>query len=74
MLDGELLTREALRFFERALTAERALDERILDAVRGFPADAEPMSALRTGVSALGPVDPDHRDDEPEANVERRSA
>ncbi|HEY7472055.1 MAG TPA: citrate/2-methylcitrate synthase [Gemmatimonadota bacterium] len=67
LLDGELPKREALGTFERTLTGERALDGRTLDIVRRFPAEAEAMSALRTGVSALGLVDPDRGDDGPEA-------
>jgi citrate synthase len=72
LLDGDLPNREALAEFERALAGERALDEGTLAAVRRFPADAEPMSALRTGVSALGLVDPDRGDDGPAAT--RRKA
>ncbi|MGH7565700.1 MAG: citrate/2-methylcitrate synthase [Gemmatimonadota bacterium] len=72
LLDGELPTREDLGVFEGQLVSERSLDARTLDAIRGFPADAEPISALRTGVSALGMVDPDRNDDGPEAT--RRKA
>jgi citrate synthase len=72
LLDGELPTRAELQAFERALSSERPIDERTLEALRGYPADVEPMSALRTGVSALGMVDPDRDDDGPEAT--RRKA
>jgi citrate synthase len=72
LLDGELPTRAELQAFERALSSERAIDERTLEALRGYPADVDPMSALRTGVSALGMVDPDRDDDGPEAT--RRKA
>jgi len=72
LLDGDLPARGDLEAFRRRLVAERALDPRALDAVRGFPADADPMAALRTGVSALGMVDPDRGDDGPEAT--RRKA
>jgi citrate synthase len=72
LLDGELPTRAELQTFERALVAERAIDERTLAAIRGYPADVDPMSALRTGVSALGMIDPDRDDDGPEAT--RRKA
>ena len=72
LLDGELPTRAELQTFERALVSERAIDERTLAAIRGYPADVDPMSALRTGVSALGMVDPDRDDDGPEAT--RRKA
>jgi citrate synthase len=72
LLDGELPTRAELQAFERALSSERPIDERTLEALRGYPADVDPMSALRTGVSALGMVDPDRDDDGPEAT--RRKA
>jgi citrate synthase len=72
LLDGELPTRAELQTFERALVTERAIDERTLSAIRGYPADVDPMSALRTGVSALGMVDPDRDDDGPDAT--RRKA
>jgi citrate synthase len=72
LLDGELPTRAELQAFERALTSERAIDERTLEAIGGYPAEVDPMSALRTGVSALGMVDPDRDDDGPEAT--RRKA
>ena len=72
LLDGELPTSDALRAFERALIAERALDERTLETVRGFPSGAEPMAVLRTGVSALGLTDPDQGEDGTEAT--RRKA
>lgn len=72
LLDGELPSEAELAAFRIALAAERALDERTLDTIRGFPIDAEPMAALRTAVSALGLVDPDRGDDGPDAT--RRKA
>lgn len=72
LLDGRLPGRGELEAFGRGLAAERALDPRTLDAVRAFPADADPMAALRTGVSWLGMTDPDRGDGGPEAT--RRKA
>ncbi|HEU4463832.1 MAG TPA: citrate/2-methylcitrate synthase [Gemmatimonadota bacterium] len=72
LLDGELPSEPELAAFRAALAAERSLDERTLETIRGFPADAEPMAALRTTVSALGMVDPDRGDDGQEAT--RRKA
>jgi citrate synthase len=72
LLDGELPSEPELAAFRAALAAERSLDERTLETIRGFPSDAEPMAALRTAVSALGLVDPDRADDGPEAT--RRKA
>ena len=66
LLDGELPNRQALGAFERELAAERELDGETLAAVRRFP-PADPMSALRTGVSLLGQTDPDRSDDRREA-------
>ena len=62
LLDGELPQRGALREFERELAAVRALDAETLEAVRRFPRVADPMSALRTGVSLLGLMDPERGD------------
>ena len=67
LLDGELPDRRALQMFGRALAAERELDGETLDAVRRFPPAADPMSALRTGVSLLGLSDSDRSDGRPEA-------
>ena len=72
LLDGQLPTGEEFQEFVGRLASERSLDERTLDAVRKFPVEAEPMSALRTGVSTLGLADPDRDDDGPEAT--RRKA
>ena len=72
LLDGELPDVEALRGFERALAAQRSLDGETLEAVRRFPSTADPMSALRTGVSLLGLTDPDRGDNGAEAT--RRKA
>lgn len=72
ILEGELPDGESLRAFGRQLADERALDGETLDAVRRFPPAADPMSALRTGVSLLGLTDPDRGDDGPEAT--RRKA
>lgn len=72
LLDGRLPGRGELEAFGRRLAAERALDPRTLDAVRAFPEDADPMAALRTGVSWLGMTDPDRGDGGPEAT--RRKA
>ncbi|HJR54201.1 MAG TPA: citrate synthase [Gemmatimonadota bacterium] len=72
LLDGELPDVEELRGFERALAAQRSLDGETLEAVRRFPSTADPMSALRTGVSLLGLTDPDRGDNGAEAT--RRKA
>lgn len=72
LLDGELPGRKQLDDFIARLAAERALDERVLDLIRAYPSEAEPMAVLRTAVSSLGLVDPDAGDNSPEAT--RRKA
>jgi citrate synthase len=67
LLDGELPDGRGLREFHRELAAQRELDGETLEAVRRFPATADPMSALRTGVSLLGLTDPERDDDGREA-------
>ena len=67
LLDGELPDGRGLREFQRELAAQRELDGETLEAVRRFPPTADPMSALRTGVSLLGLTDPERSDDGREA-------
>ncbi|HUP20701.1 MAG TPA: citrate synthase [Gemmatimonadota bacterium] len=59
LLDGALPKRDALNAFRGELAAARELDDEVLDLLHGFPADADPMAALRTAVSAEGMFDPD---------------
>lgn len=57
--NGELPTREELEAFDEEMSAERTVDEEILDTVAALAeADAEPMAALRTAVSQLSSTDP----------------
>ncbi len=58
LLDGELPDEKGLGSFTRRLAEERALDDEVVDLLHGFAADAHPMAALRTGVSAEGMFDP----------------
>ncbi len=67
LLDGELPDGRGLREFQSELAAQRELDGETLEAVRRFPPAADPMSALRTGVSLLGLTDPDRGDQGREA-------
>ena len=67
LLDDALPRKGELEAFTAQLAAERALDERVLDLLHELPADAEPMAALRTAVSAIGMFDPDGADDSREA-------
>lgn len=70
--DGELPDRDELEAFRSRLAGQRALDDRALEILRQMPPEADPMSVLRTAVSALGTYDPDSEENTPEAN--RRKA
>src|SRR3712207_2927606 len=51
---GRLPTQAELDDLRGRLGASRELPEAVVETLRALPADAEPMDALRTGVSALG--------------------
>ncbi|MBW3660745.1 MAG: citrate synthase [Gemmatimonadetes bacterium] len=74
LLDGELPSRESLTAFTERLEAERGLDDEVLDLLHGFAADADPMAALRTAVSAEGMFDPDAGADPLDGEATRRKA
>ncbi|MCU4740976.1 citrate synthase [Natronoglomus mannanivorans] len=57
---GHLPNEDDLAAFTDSMTAERAIDDEILETVRALAdADEEPMAALRTVVSHLSAYDPD---------------
>jgi citrate synthase len=70
---GHLPDEGELREFEATMAGERAVDEEILD-VMGVLASlsAEPMAALRTGVSALSATEPEADADPEDADVALR--
>ncbi|HEX8146960.1 MAG TPA: citrate synthase [Pyrinomonadaceae bacterium] len=59
---GRLPKRDELDALRRELAASQRLPEEVVALMRGFPAEAEPMDALRTAVSALAFYDPGARD------------
>jgi citrate synthase len=63
---GHLPTRAELDAFCGKLWSNRSLPEGVVATLRALPADASPMDALRTGVSALGAVDHRLFDDVPD--------
>ncbi len=64
--NGTLPTADELDAFAADLASERAVDDDVLETVATLAAaGAEPMAALRTGVSMLGSYDPE-ADGEPE--------
>ncbi|MYE33698.1 MAG: citrate synthase [Gemmatimonadales bacterium] len=70
--NGRLPRRSELDEFEATLAAQRTLDPRTVEGLKGLPAETVPMSALRTGISLEGVYDPDAEDNSAEAN--RRKA
>lgn len=70
--NGELPGREQLDGLRRQLAAEAPLSDEVVEMLRGYPEDADPMAALRTAVSALGMYDP-NADDNSEAELRRKS-
>jgi len=65
--NGKLPNRGELEGLRRELETARQVDRRLLDIVRQFPHDADPMAALRTAVSAMALLDPEANDNsEPE--------
>ncbi|RKH18186.1 citrate (Si)-synthase [Corallococcus sp. CA047B] len=67
---GELPGAAALAAFRRELEAARAVPASVLSLV-GSLASAHPMEALRTGVSALGALDPESADHSKEASLRK---
>lgn len=74
LLEGGLPGAEALEEFTGRLAAERAPEDEVLDLLHGFAADAHPMAALRTAVSAEGMFDADAGADPTDAGATRRKA
>jgi len=66
-LKGELPSARQLDAFKSELAEHRAVEPTILDVVKLFPKTAHPMSALQTGVAAMGLFYPRTTDD-PEIN------
>ena len=54
LLDGKLPGKSELEAFKSKLAVGRAMNDAARAALRGIPADADPMDALRTALSAQG--------------------
>lgn len=63
---GRLPTRAELADLLTSLGVQRVLPNHVVDVIRALPATAQPMDALRTGVSALGAIDTEEFDDVPD--------
>jgi citrate synthase len=55
---GELPTQDELNAFVRELQSNRDVSQEVLEAIRRFPASANPMVSLRTAASILAFYDP----------------
>ncbi len=63
---GHLPAKAELADFRAKLAANRELPGAVIDVLRLLPASTAPMDALRTGLSALGAIDPDRFDGTPD--------
>jgi citrate synthase len=68
---GTLPTTTQLADFSKELAAARAMHPRVIEFMRGLPADATPMEVLRTAVSLLSMYDADEKDSSHAANVRK---
>lgn len=66
---GELPTEAQLAKIKSDIASGAALPQPVMDLLRGFPKDANPMDVLRTAVSALGLYDPQAESNDADANL-----
>jgi citrate synthase len=67
--NGRLPKREELDELKLNISANQQLQPEILELIRQFPKDAEPMDTLRTAISALSFFDKNAKDTSREASV-----
>jgi citrate synthase len=70
--EGRLPKKDELETLRADIANQAAIPSPIMDLLRSFPKDANPMAVLRTVASALSMYDPDGETNTPEAN--RRKA
>ena len=70
--EGRLPTESELEVLRQAIASEAGLPASVLEELKRYPKDANPMAALRTAVSTLALCDPDAEDNSTTAN--RRKA
>ncbi len=71
LLYGNLPSAAQLSEFNARLARERTLSPEVIALLRGVPAAAQSMDALRTAVSSLGMWDPDAGNQSHEANLRK---
>lgn len=67
---GHLPGTRELADLKARMAAEREIPREIIDMMKGFPKDTPPMHVVRTGISALGCLDPERDADTPEQRRE----
>ena len=72
LLHGRLPDRDELGAFRKSLVDNRNIPHAVVEMLKHLPPTTHPIDAVRTGVSALAPHDPDLEDTSVEAN--RRKA
>jgi len=71
LIYGWLPTKSQLEDFKRKIESYRPLEPGVLQLIRSFPPNCDPMDALRTAVSALGLYDPQPMTDNMEARIDK---
>ena len=71
LLYGDLPNAEQLDEFHKRLEAASQIPPAIIEAIRHFPATANPMDVLRSGASMLAHWDPEIADNSHDANVRK---
>jgi citrate synthase len=72
LIYGKLPDDDELRAFRKNLVENRRIPDEVIEMLKHLPSTTHPIDAVRTGVSALAPYDPDLEDTSLEAN--RRKA
>ncbi|WP_010272062.1 citrate synthase [Paenibacillus senegalensis] len=68
---GKLPTQSELDQLHKDLEANSAVPEQVIDQIKSYPADTNPMAALRSTVSSLALFDKEANDMSPEANIRK---
>src|SRR3989338_4041772 len=71
LIFGDLPTERQLIDFSNKLVSERSLHRDLIAMIEGFPKTANPMAALRTGISLLSFFDPEADDKSMESNIRK---
>lgn len=71
LLHRKLPTEAQLKELDQTLKSHRKVPATVIDILKSLPKTTEPMDALRTGVSALGSLEPQPEDHSSAKNQER---